>query len=164
MIPVIAGVDPRWRSVMRSRTAGLAAAAALLALTGTAYAQEPGQTEVEEARPEPVRRIRVLENPYDIASFYRSDQGGPYFGYSEAEPHGGRYPIASYYRSRQGRRGFGYGYGYAPFWNSGYGDGRRRLPLVVGFRRSIGENGDLFLFAPTFLAPLGPLTGAFLDW
>jgi len=147
---------------MKRRTAAWTAALALLAMTGAARAQEPEETEAEEARSEPVRRIRVLENPYDISSFYRSDQGGRYFGHPAEEGTAGRYPIASYYRSRQGRQGFGYG--YAPFWNSGYGDSRRRLPVVVGFRRSIGENGDLFLFAPTFLAPLGPLTGAFLDW
>jgi hypothetical protein len=28
-------------------------------------------------------------------------------------------------------------------------------------RRPIGLNGDLCLFAPTFLAPIGPLTGSF---
>ena len=115
---------------------------AVLALSlagGVARAQE---AEDEEARPQPVRKIKVLENPYDIASFYRSNQGGgDYFGLASDS----RYPIAGFYRSRQTTP-----YGYAPFWNHGY-----------GYRRRIGENGDLFLLAPTFLAPIGPLNGAF---
>src|ERR1700730_13804037 len=60
----------------------------------TARAQEPAED--EEARPEPVRKIRVLENPYDIASFYRSHQGD-YFGL-QAPGASERYPIAGFYR------------------------------------------------------------------
>lgn len=127
----------------------LAFAVLVLSLAGgIARAQE---AEDEEARPQPVRKIKVLENPYDIASFYRSNQGGgDYFGLASDS----RYPIAGFYRSRQTTP-----YGYAPFWNHGYG--YRRGGVVVGYRRRIGENGDLFLFAPTFLAPIGPLNGAF---
>ena len=117
-------------------------------LGGVARAQE---AEDEEIRREPVRKIKVLENPYDIASFYRSSQGESYFGYEQGQADS-RYPIAGFYRSRQSS------YGYAPFWNHGYG--YRRGGTSVGYRRRIGENGDLFLFAP-FLAPLGPLNGAF---
>lgn len=138
---------------------------AVLGLTlvgGVARAQE---AEDEEIRREPVRKIKVLENPSDIASFYRSSQGESYFGYEQEQGDSrypiagfyrgegnGRYPIAGFYRSRQSS------YGYAPFWNHGYG--YRRSGTLVGYRRRIGENGDLFLFAP-FLAPLGPLNGAF---
>src|SRR2546428_9731873 len=75
---------------------------------GVARAQE---AENEEVRPKPVRKIKVLENPYDIASFYRSRQG-EYFGLASDA----RYPIAGFYRSRQTTP-----YGYAPFWNHGYG-------------------------------------------
>jgi hypothetical protein len=125
----------------------------VLALAGGALAQE---AEEEQARKEPVRKIKVLENPYDIASFYRSSQGSSYFGLMPADPLAARYPIASYYRSHQGNMGGGYG--YSQFWQSGYGPGRG---VTIGYRRSIGENGDLFLFAPVFLAPLGPLSGAF---
>jgi hypothetical protein len=120
----------------------------LALLGGVARAQE---AEDEEVRREPVRKIKVLENPYDIASFYRSSQGEYYFGYDQGQSNS-RYPIAGFYRSRQSS------YGYAPFWNHGYG--YRRSGAVVGYRRRIGENGDLFLLAP-FLAPLGPLNGAF---
>ena len=44
------------------------------------------------------------------------------------------------------------------FWARGYA-AHRPTPFV-GYRHSIGENGDLFLAVP-FLAPLGPLSGAF---
>jgi hypothetical protein len=30
------------------------------------------------------------------------------------------------------------------------------------YRRRIGENGDLFFFAPAILAPVGPLSEVFL--
>jgi hypothetical protein len=125
----------------------------LALLSGVARAQE--LVEDEEVRKEPVRRIKVLQNPYDLASFYRSSQGqGDYFGYEQGQSDS-RYPIAGFYRSRQSS------YGYAPFWNHGYGYRQRGGRAVIGYRRHIGENGDLFLFAPTFLAPLGPLNGAF---
>jgi hypothetical protein len=120
----------------------------------TARAQEPAED--EEARQEPVRKIRVLEHPYDIASFYRSHQGD-YFGYQEPGT-SDRYPIAGFYRQGGGR---GYGYGYSRFWTGGY-SGRSRAGRVLGYRRRIGDNGDLYLFAP-FLAPVGPLSGVFLE-
>jgi len=119
----------------------------------SARAQEPAED--QEARPEPVRKIRVLENPYDIASFYRSHQGeGDYFGL-QAVGTGERYPIADFYRQNGGR-----GYGYSQFWTSGY-SGRSRRGLTLGYRRRIGDNGDIYLLAP-FLAPVGPLSGIFL--
>lgn len=136
---------------------------ALALLGGAVGAQDPApaadEPQQEERANEPVRKIRVLENPYDISSFYRSSQGGG--GFLDYRPEGsddrGRYPISSYYRLRGGgdRRG------YAPFWTNGYSSPRPRF--LVGFRRRIGENGDLFLFAPTFLSPIGPLTDAFFD-
>jgi len=133
------------------RTALLAGLALALA-AGVARAQEPA--EEEDARPQPPRRtIRVLENPYDIASFYRSHQGD-YFGYQPPGA-GDRYPIASFYRLGGGR-----GDGYSRFWTGGY-SARSRAGLVLGYRRRIGDNGDLYLFAP-FLAPVGPLSGVFL--
>ena len=139
---------------------------ALALLAGAVGAQEPAppadepqQDELaqDERANEPVRQIRVLDNPYDLASYYRSSQGG----FLDYRPEGGayqdRYPIASYYRLRSSgdRRG------YAPFWTNGYSS--RRPRFQIGFRRRIGENGDLFLFAPTFLSPIGPLTDAFFD-
>ena len=125
-----------------------------VALAVGALAQEAEQ---EQPRSKPARRIKVLENPYDIASFYRSSPPG-YFGYTPADPLASRYPIASYYRSRQGGA-FPSGYGYSAFWQGGYA--APRPGLTIGYRRSIGQNGDLFLFAPVFLAPVGPLAGAF---
>src|SRR5206468_535870 len=100
-----------------------------------------------------VRKIRVLENPYDIASFYRSHQGeGDYFGL-QAVGTGERYPIAGFYRQNGGR-----GYGYSQFWTSGY-SGRSRRGLTLGYRRRIGDNGDIYLLAP-FLASVFPGTDA----
>ena len=147
------------------------AAAILLSLVGAvAHAQGavPVTPAVEAddeaaAQPETRRHIQVLENPYDISSFYRSSDGlvfGSYGGASE------RYPIAGFYRQHGGSGR----YGYSQFWTNGYSDrgwargrttrgGRGRMGL--GFRRAIGENGDLFLFAPAFLGPVGPLTGVF---
>ena len=141
------------------------AAAMVLSLMGAAAqgAQEPAaQTpavdpEDQAAPPETRRPLRVLENPYDISSFYRSSDGlvfGPDGGASE------RYPIAGFYRQRSGSSR----YGYSQFWTDGYSDrGRGRARLGIGYRRAIGENGDLFLFAPAILAPMGPLTGVFFD-
>jgi len=148
------------------------AAAVLLSLLGAAAsgadayggaqeaAPETPAVEAEDpaaAQPETRRPLRVLENPYDISSFYRSSDGlvfGPEGGASE------RYPIAGFYRQRSGSSR----YGYSQFWTSGYsGRGRGRARLGIGFRRAIGENGDLFLFAPAILAPVGPLTGVFFD-
>lgn len=141
---------------------------ACLASSAFAFAQEPeraGSDPDEAALPAERPEIRVLRDPYDIASFYRS-AGRPYFvyglppytAYSSEGFHAqvrGRYPISSYYR--QGGGGH-----YSAFWQSGY----RARPLVrpgvygPAFRETIGENGDLYLFAP-FLAPMGALAGAY---
>jgi hypothetical protein len=141
----------------------LAAALLLSLLAAAASAQEAPEAPAAEedadevAQPDTRRKIRVLENPYDISSFYRSSDGlvfGPEGGASE------KYPIAGFYRQRGGSGA----YGYSQFWSNGYSGGRRgRAPLVIGFRRAIGENGDLFLFAPAILGPVGPLTGVFFD-
>jgi len=136
---------------MRATKITLLAGLVLSLAAVTARAQEPAED--EDARQEPKRQIRVLENPYDIASFYRSHQGD-YFGY-QAPGMSERYPIAGFYRQNGGR-----GYGYSRFWTSGY-SGRSRAGLALGYRRRIGDNGDLYLIAP-FLAPIGPLSGAFL--
>jgi hypothetical protein len=141
-----------------------------LLLAGGAFAQEARDVE-EDSQPGPVKVIRVLENPYDIASFYRSAQGryedypvypgldSGYGGY--AAPVDPRYPIAGYYR--QGA-GFGSRYGYSAFWMNGYRSGGYGAGgHNHGYRRRIGQNGDLFLLAPTFLASVGPLSGAFFD-
>ena len=145
------------------KTMVLAAVAAAVMVAAGASAQESQEPQEgvtqEEARPEPARKIRVLEDPYDISSFYRSRQSNRgLFGYEESQPSGNAYEnpyaIAGYYRSRQQRSA----YGYSAFWAGGYGDrGMRR-----GFGRRIGTHGDLFLIAPTILAPIGPLSGSLL--
>jgi hypothetical protein len=142
---------------------------ALVLLAGAAAAQEPEPPEYDPQRdalvldaPVPPRReIRVLGNPYELASYYRA-QGAFYDYRPEGGGYADRYPIASYYRMRSsGYRGYpvvepG---AYAPFWNYGYSPAQPGVALH--YRQRIGENGELFLFAPTFLGPIGPLTGAF---
>ena len=137
------------------------ATAAAVAIAGSVWGQEPVPPDEEQTATAPATRIKVLENPYDIASFYRSrqGQGSGFFGSEEPGWYGtNRYPIAGYYRQHPGT-------GYSRFWTSGYGYGRARGTAIVavGYTRTIGQNGDLFLFAPTILAPVGPLTGVFYE-
>jgi hypothetical protein len=136
---------------MKAKTTTAVLACLVLGLAAaSAGAQTPADDET--APQEPVRKIRVLENPYDIASFYRSHQG-EYFGLQASGVE--RYPIAGFYR-----QGGGQGYGYSRFWTLGY-SGRGRSGMTFRYRRRIGDNGDLYLFAP-FLAPVGPLSSVFL--
>ena len=116
----------------------------VLTVTSVAAAQEKAAEEAkaapaaqsqatEETRETPRPAIRVLRNPYDLSSFYRSGESplGPWAGL----PNDPAYGIAGFYR--------------AP----------RPTPFRP-YRRTIGENGDLFLVVP-FLAPVGPISGAF---
>lgn len=140
------------------KSAFLAGLASFVAAGALAQETEPAKPaeETAEARPEPVKKIRVLQDPYDISSFYRSRQTRGIFASDDPAPLGrvsdDPYAIAGYYRQR------GSGYGYSQFWVSGYGGPRGRR---YGYGRRIGAHGDLFLLAPTILAPFGPLTGAF---
>jgi len=133
------------------------AAVALLVVGTSAAAQDAADTrqpEVSTARP----AIRVLRDPYDISSFYRSGESrlGPWAGL----PDDPAYRIADFYRSRQG--GYpGTPHGWSAFWTSGY-QAPRPAPFRP-YRRTIGENGDLFLAVP-FLAPVGPISGAFFGY
>jgi hypothetical protein len=158
----------------------LAAVAAFLLVSGAAVvgarAQEtpaptPAPAEADDLDNEPVaprHHIQVLQNPYDISSFYRSSQGSSQddFAY-EPSASSEKYPIAGFYRA--GARGR-----YSMFWTNGYGRngngygngmGQVGGRGLIGARRShaLGLNGDLCLFAPTFLAPVGPLTGVFFE-
>ncbi len=149
-----------------------AALVVAVAGVGVARAQDAADDQ-ETAKPEERRHIQVLDDPHDIASFYRSSQAPVLYGPLGA-PYpmdaGGlaasRYPIASFYRN-EGRSSL---YGYSRFWTNGYGWGGPARPLrgaAYGrygrYGHRIGQNGDIFLMAPTFLAPVGPLTGVFLD-
>src|SRR5260221_4774094 len=86
---------------------------AILALTMAAGIVRAQEAEEPEEKPQPVRKIKVLQNPYDISSFYTSHQG-EYFGLDQGPE--SKYPIAGFYRSRQTAP-----YGYAQFWTNGYG-------------------------------------------
>ena len=154
---------------------------ALVLVAGAAVAQEPVPPPADEAQPDelygdefadeqpvqPRHNITVLGNPYELASYYRAQSGGFYDYRPAPASYPDRYPIASYYRMQSsGYRGEypgGYGPGYAPgayapFWSQGYA---QQPGVALHYRQRIGQNGELFLFAPTFLAPIGPLTGAF---
>lgn len=145
---------------------------AVLALAGSAVAQSPPPSEgvapdeertspeatAEADRETPRPAIRVLRHPYEISSFYRSGESrlGPWAGLP-ADP---AYAIADFYRSRPSGDPGG-AYGWSAFWTNGY-RAPRPAPLRP-YRRTIGENGDLFLAVP-FLAPVGPISGAFFGY
>jgi hypothetical protein len=152
------------------RTTLAAALVVLAASAASARAQEPAAPaaadEQEAQKGQPREHIQVLQHPYEISSFYRSNQGSALdLGY-EAGGTDGRYPIAGFYRSQGASRG-----AYSAFWTSGYGTGYgtgrmrgQHAPGLFGAprHRALGLNGDLLLFAP-FLAPVGPLSGAFFE-
>jgi hypothetical protein len=131
------------------------AAAPLFAQEAPAPEETAVAQEEEAARPEPLHKIRVLQHPYDLASFYRSQQD-----YGLYDVPAGPYPIAGFYRNRQSSP-------YGQFWVVGYGPPGGYSPRDRGrrsmFGRRIGENGDLYLFAPVLLAPVGPLSDTFLE-
>ncbi len=124
--------------------------------TKDAPAAQAEQTTAMEATPR--RSIRVLQDPYDLASFYRAGGSSP-DGWAglQNDP---AYRIAGFYRSQAGE-GAGSAYGWSRFWVGGYG--ARRPSPFASYRRTIGENGDLFLMVP-FLAPVGPISGAFFGY
>ena len=120
----------------------------------------------QENEPEaPRTHLQVLQHPYDLASFYRSSQSYAFDPGYAPEASRDKYPIAGFYRSH-GSRG-----PYSTFWTNGYGYGYGYGARGMGGRgfmgvprpRALGLNGDLCLFAPTFLAPVGPLTGVFFE-
>jgi hypothetical protein len=135
---------------------------------GSGPRMEDQQADDDESVPPQERpHIQVLQHPYEISSFYRSSQSSGFdTGY---EPEGSdKYPIAGFYRSH-GSQG-----AYSMFWSNGYGTGygtrgygtrgvRGRGFMGAAGARPLGLNGDLCLFAPTFLAPAGPLTGVFFE-
>jgi hypothetical protein len=141
-------------------------ALAVLTVTSGAAGQERPTEEAAaapaqgagETRETPRPSIRVLQHPYDISSFYRAGESplGPWAGL----PNDPAYRIADFYRVHQG--GYpGTPHGWSAFWTNGY-----RAPRPAPFRpyrRTIGENGDLFLAVP-FLAPVGPISGAFFGY
>jgi hypothetical protein len=151
---------------MRSTLLTIAiAAAAQLALAqdrtasgaqDTVSTQTGATAQANEEQATPRRSIKVLQHPYDLASFYRSGGSAPegWAGLTNDPSYG----IASFYRSQGGSPSR---YGWSAFWTSGYG-APRPAPFL-GYRRTIGENGDLFLVVP-FLAPVGPITGAFFGY
>ena len=114
-------------------------ALAVLTATSGAVAQErPAEEakavpaaqaqEAEESRETPRPAIRVLQNPYDLSSFYRSGESplGPWAGL----PNDPAYRIADFYRAHEG--GYpGTAHGWSAFWTNGYrAPAARALPAV----------------------------------
>jgi hypothetical protein len=129
----------------------------MVSVAGAQEREGTGQGREGQSR----RAIRVLENPYDIASFYRSNQGGawsdgagagvvPYFGLHPAKGTFDPYAISSFYRTGGG------GY-YGQFWSAGVPTGNRQT-----LRRVRPIHGELFQFFPTILAPAAPLAEGYL--
>jgi hypothetical protein len=146
------------------RSTALAVTLLTLGLVGRGTTQEiapapSADPEVERAGPR--RTLRILQDPKDLASFYTSRPGLP--GPTLPVPSDPAYALAHFYRSYPaGPPGPPPGpWIWTAFWAHGYG-APRPTPLV-GYRRSIGEHGDLFLVVP-FLAPVGPLSGAFAGY
>jgi len=127
----------------------MAVVLSLTAVAGVAAQETAPEAAETDTRP----AIRVLKNPYEISSFYRSGESplGPWAGL----PNDPAYRIADFYRSPRPA------YGWSAFWTNGYA-APRPAPLRP-YRRSIGENGDLFLAVP-FLASVGPISGAFFGY
>jgi len=150
------------------------AVALSIGLAASAAAQEAPATEEKAARDEkafdasvldeePVsarRPLRVLRHPYEISSFYRSgDQRGGFQGDPSLNP----YALPGYYRSAPPSGGYGYeGGAFGIGGMSGYAPLAPVSPRRRFVRRPLGHNGEWWLLAPGFLAPIGPLTGA--DW
>ena len=111
----------------------------------------PDEEFVEDEPAAPLTHLKVLEDPHEISSFYRSSQGtsGPLALPMDGSAPSGPYAIAGFYRAGRSSTG------YSAFWRNGYGPTVRgrggRGPVLP--RRRVGENGDLCLFAPTFLSP-----------
>jgi hypothetical protein len=127
------------------------------------------RTPTTRRRPEPALRLRCWTTRTTSRRSTARRGSGRGFLLDEGQERGGNayrdpYSIASYYRG--GSRG-GYSYGRARLATtatassrvSGY-SGRSR---GLRYRRHIGENGDLFFFAPAILAPVGPLSEVFLS-
>jgi hypothetical protein len=123
----------------------------LSAVSGASAQEAQQENEAQETQPRP--SIKVLQHPYEISSFYRSGESplGPWAGLANNP----EYRIADFYRSKHSA------YGWSAFWTNGYA-APRPAPMRP-FRRSIGENGDLFLAVP-FLAGVGPISGAFFGY
>jgi hypothetical protein len=142
---------PSRNRLAKGRTAMRLTATVVLSLVAaTAGAQE---RDAEPAERDTRPSIRVLQNPYQISSFYRAGESplGPWAGLASNPEYG----IADFYRSPRSP------YGWSAFWTNGYG-AYRPAPMRP-FRRSIGENGDLFLAVP-YLAGIGPISGAFFGY
>ena len=126
------------------KTTTMVAALLLLGVAGPARPQDPAPRQEDGDTVRPKRMIRVLQSPYDLASFYASRPGRS--SVTPPMPDDPAYALASFYRSREAGPPAG-PWLRAAFWARGYG-AHRRTPFV-GYRRSIGEtlaasNADSF--------------------
>jgi hypothetical protein len=136
-----------------ARLTWMAGLAAFL-LAGGAMAQDATDDETASDKTRSERtQIKVLADPYDLASFYRSGGSGHGFGAFGYDRDGSsyaadRYPISSYYRSTGGES---FGYWRNQSW--------RRAPLRTARRRAAEQalrHRELYLLVPAFLVPVAP--------
>jgi hypothetical protein len=126
-----------------------------------AAARDEKALDSSELDEEPVsarRPLRVLRHPYELSSFYRSGDQRGFEGDASINP----YALPNYYRSAPPSGGYGYEGAFGIGGMQGYGPMAPTAPRRRYVRRPLGHNGEWWLLAPGFLAPIGPLTGA--DW
>jgi hypothetical protein len=99
-------------------------------------APAPAQADELDNEPEaPRHHIQVLQNPYDISSFYRSSQGSGQDDFAYAPSAASeKYPIAGFYRA--GRPGPLLDVLDERLRRNGYGTGQVRGRGLIGARRS----------------------------
>jgi hypothetical protein len=157
---------PVLHSQRRTTMRATLATVALLTLAAGAAAQESGEG---RRRPAPSRRRRARKRPRrgprSACSGTRTRSPRSTAPASRRSARGracpATPPTASPTSTARARAATAGGYGWSAFWTNGYA-ARRPAPLRP-YRRAIGENGDIFLLVP-FLAPVGPVSGAFFGY
>jgi hypothetical protein len=122
-----------------SKKAWLAGLSILMLSLGIA-AQTPDE---DEDTVSPERKAMALDRS-ELAAGYGAPRGD-YFGYHPSYEFGRRYMATGYARARRSSDL------RMRLWNP-----RHQTVWITSGRRSFGRRGELFLMAPTFLAPVVP--------
>jgi hypothetical protein len=119
-------------------------AVSLVLLLAAAAAAQETEAPADETQSRP--HIQVLSDPYALSGFYSSDGG-----VGLVSPRQNPYAIAGYYRSRQTAPAGAWAFAPVPrpiYWTQRRG----------ARRHAMRPSASLFWLAPTFLAPVVPLT------